>query len=222
MGWLSAVSLFQHVQRRISLCPYPHGAQLPAEKEWRRDCPLPLRADVQSQSWFQIYLDDFDAPVVGWLLRYPGRLWLRANPLSTGPSDKLDRAVANAIQTPGAQYDRIAGEGMATPQEGKPGMGRLIKAWRLVSEAQAATAKVTKALRKREIQADSLLQALAPAVEKNIISASDAELIEKAEAARFEAIQVDVFTEEEYYRDQPMTAEPLQKQEATFSKAANA
>ena len=174
------------------------------------------------QEAFEGIYANFDAPVVGWLLRYPGRLWLRANPLSTGPSDKLDRAVANAIQTPGAQYDRIAGEGMATPQEGKPGMGRLIKAWRLVSEAQAATAKVTKALRKREIQADSLLQALAPAVQKNIISASDAELIEKAEAARLEAIQVDVFTEEEYYRDQPMTAEPLQKQEATFSKAANA
>lgn len=173
------------------------------------------------QEAFEGIYANFDAPVVGWLLRYPGRLWLRANPLSTGPSDSLDRAVANAIQTPGEQYDRIAAQGLATPQEGKPGMGRLIKAWRLVSEAQAATAKVKKAMYKRQIEAGSLLEALAPAVESNIISADEAQLIEKAEAARYEAIQVDVFTKEEYYRENTVKAEPFDTLETDFDKAAN-
>ena len=64
MGWISAVSLFQHLQRRISLLPYPHGASLPAESEWRRDAPLPIGSAQSEQSWFQVYLDDFDAPII--------------------------------------------------------------------------------------------------------------------------------------------------------------
>ena len=107
------------------------------------------------QEAFEGIYANFDAPVLGWILRYPGRLWLRANPLSTGPSDKLDRAVANAIQTPGEQYNRIAAQGLARPQPGSPGLGRLIDAWHLVSEARQATAKVNKALRKRTLAAAS-------------------------------------------------------------------
>lgn len=173
------------------------------------------------QEAFEGIYANFDAPVIGWLLRYPGRLWLRANPISTGPSDRLDRAVAHAIQTPGAQYQRIAAQGMATPQAGKPGMGRLLDAWHLVSAAHPATAKVTKALRKHTIEAANLLEALAPAVTKNIITASEAELIQKAEAARYAAIQVDVFTSEEYYREQPKHAEPAGVLGNTFDKAVN-
>lgn len=173
------------------------------------------------QEAFEGIYANFDAPVVGWLLRYPGRLWLRANPISTGPSDKLDRAVANAIQAPGEQYQRIAAQGLATPQAGEPGMGRLIAAWYLVSEAHPATTKVTKALRKREIEGANLLEALAPAVAKNVITASEADLIEKAEAARYEAIQVDVFTPEEYYREQSKQAESASDLDNRFDKAVN-
>lgn len=173
------------------------------------------------QEAFEGIYANFDVPLLGLFLKYPGRLWLRANPLSTGPSDRLDRAVANAIQTPGAQYDRIAAQGMATPQPGKAGMGRLIQAWQLISEAQSATAKVSRALRKRDIQAASLLEALKPALDKGIVTATEAELIEKAEAARHEAIQVDVFTEEEYYRASSKHAEPVEPVATTFDKAVN-
>ena len=56
MGWINAVPLFQHLHRQLGLNP-SCGAVLPPDFEWRRDRPWPLEA----QSWFQFYLDDFDA-----------------------------------------------------------------------------------------------------------------------------------------------------------------
>ena len=56
MGWVNAVPLFQHLHRQLGLNP-AFGAELPPNLEWRRDRPWPLEA----QSWFQFYLDDFDA-----------------------------------------------------------------------------------------------------------------------------------------------------------------
>ena len=56
MGWVNAVPLFQHLHRQLGLNP-ACGADLPPDFEWRRDRPWPL----QAQSWYQYYLDDFDA-----------------------------------------------------------------------------------------------------------------------------------------------------------------
>ena len=41
MGWIQAVSLFQHLHRRIGMSPQPAGAGHGEEQEWRRDRPTP-------------------------------------------------------------------------------------------------------------------------------------------------------------------------------------
>lgn len=64
MGWLSAVSLFQHLHRRLGVGPKPLGAGFAAESEWRRDRAIPQAAGDEAISWLQYYLDDFDAPEV--------------------------------------------------------------------------------------------------------------------------------------------------------------
>ena len=64
MGWISAVSLFQHLQRKLSLGAWPMGASLPSCAEWRRDGLLPMKSGRDEQKWFQNYLDDFDAPII--------------------------------------------------------------------------------------------------------------------------------------------------------------
>jgi len=67
MGWISAVSLFQHIQQQLSLRPVPRGAGLLPVLEWRRDAALPLPCPCSEEElfeWFQHYLDDFDAPVI--------------------------------------------------------------------------------------------------------------------------------------------------------------
>ncbi|CAK0793653.1 unnamed protein product, partial [Prorocentrum cordatum] len=62
MGWLLAVTLFQHLHRRLGLRPPPAGAGLPGEDEWRRDKPLPIAQVGKCRAWFQFFIDDFDAP----------------------------------------------------------------------------------------------------------------------------------------------------------------
>ena len=57
MGWLQAVSLFQHLHRQLGI-----EADHAEEEEWRRDRPIPVRAGGVSKQWYQFYLDDFDCP----------------------------------------------------------------------------------------------------------------------------------------------------------------
>lgn len=57
MGWLQAVSLFQHLHRQIGVLA-GHDPSL----EWRRDRASPLRSDHTVLEWYQFYLDDFDCP----------------------------------------------------------------------------------------------------------------------------------------------------------------
>jgi len=70
MGWIQAVSLFQHLHRQLGMAPVPHGAGHEEELEWRRDRPAPQRSEGQTTEFVQFYLDDFDCPEVlpsvGW------------------------------------------------------------------------------------------------------------------------------------------------------------
>ncbi|MES1935469.1 acyl-CoA dehydrogenase [Salinisphaera hydrothermalis] len=156
---------------------------------------------LEIQRAFEGIYANFDTPVVGWLLRYPGRFFLKINPLSSGPSDAEDRRVAAAIQTPGEQYQRIALGGLGSPRDDEPGMGRLLHAWRLISEVAEPSMRVKKAMRRGQIKATSVIEALDTAVAEGLVSDAEAERIRAAETARLEAIQVDVFDKDEYYRD---------------------
>ena len=64
MGWLNAVSLFQHLHRQLGLQPPPAGAGFQEWQEWRRDRAVPQDSQHQVAHWIQYYLDDFDAPEI--------------------------------------------------------------------------------------------------------------------------------------------------------------
>src|SRR5699024_3398626 len=182
------------------------------EAEGRRPQDLPLvhwalrYSLLQVQHAFEDVYTNFDTPVVGWLLRYPGTLWLRLNSLSRGPRDWMDRDVAASIQQPGELYQRVALDGLGQPRADEPGLGRLLHAWRLLAAVQEPTRRVHKAMRSGEIGGDSVVDALAAAVAAGIVDANQAQQIREAEQARMAAIQVDEFSARDYYRDQPESA----------------
>ena len=70
MGWIQAVSLFQHLHRQVGMAEPPHGAGHPKHLEWRRDFPAPQGTGERFTEFVQFYLDDFDCPEVvssdGW------------------------------------------------------------------------------------------------------------------------------------------------------------
>lgn len=174
------------------------------EAEGRKEQDLPLvqyaceYALARIQEAFEGIHANFDAPLVGWWLRWPAALLLRINPLSRGPGDQLIPRVAAAIQTLGGQYQRIVA-GTAAPQEDKPGAGRLLRAFRLHNEAQPILAKIVGAQKARDLPRGLPYEQIDLALEKRIISETEAQQLRQANEAAVEAVEVDVFTPAEYF-----------------------
>ncbi len=174
------------------------------EAEGRKPEDLPLvryacdYALAEIQHAFEGIYANFEAPLIGAWLRTVGALFLRLNPLGHRPDDRTTAACARAIQKPGPQYQRIVGD-VGLSSDDSVGAGRLLAAWRKIVAAEPALAKIVAAQ-----QAGTLPRALPEsqaslALEKGVINAGDKALIEKAVAARAAAIEVDVFTSEEYF-----------------------
>ena len=152
----------------------------------------------QVQQAFEQIHREFRAPGLGWLMRTVGLFAVRINPLGTGPRDDDAQAVAQALQTPGPQRDRLLG-GIYVPHGGDEPLARLEEAFRLAVSADEVVHRVRQAVRAGRLakaSGDALLEA---AVREAVITRQEAELVAQAEAARDEVIQVDAFTEEEYF-----------------------
>ena len=117
------------------------------------------------------------------------KLDLRLNPLALPMSDMLSHRAALTIDRYDDQYKRLAG-GVFLAPETYPGVGRLMKAFRLVTEANPAAVRVILAQRAKKLTRHLLPAEVADeAVKAGIINALDAETLKRALAARLDAIQ---------------------------------
>ncbi|MEX1197899.1 MAG: acyl-CoA dehydrogenase [Pseudohongiellaceae bacterium] len=155
----------------------------------------------QIQQAFEGIHANFDAPLVGWWLRGPASLFLRANPLSRGPSDRLVPKTAAAIQRMGEQFHRLTSD-IAPAPEDRPGMGRLMKAFRLYSETLEPVQRIVSAQKQRKLQRGQPHEVAAQACRAGIITEGEADLLAQAREAAMQAIEVDVFKPEDYFRDE--------------------
>ena len=174
------------------------------EAEGRKQEDLPLvqyaceYALMQIQEAFEGIHANFEAPVVGWWLRKPAAFFLRINPLSQGPSDKLIAPTAAAIQSLNDQYRRVT-DGVMRPSENAPGAGRLLKAFRLHEEVLPIAGKIMKAQKARELPRGLPHEVMAEAREKGVITETEARQLQQAYEAAMAAIEVDTFTPDEYF-----------------------
>jgi acyl-CoA dehydrogenase len=121
------------------------------------------------------------------------------NPLTGPMTDQVSHESALCIDHFDEQYRRLV-EGVFHAPESYPGVGRLMKAFRLVTEAHAAAERIIYAQRKKQLTRGLLPAEVADeAVKKGVINAAEARLLKEALAARLEAIEVDVFTPEQFY-----------------------
>ncbi|MDZ7685403.1 MAG: acyl-CoA dehydrogenase domain-containing protein [Gammaproteobacteria bacterium] len=175
------------------------------EAEGRRTEDLPLvhyaveHALAQIQEAFEAIHANFDAPLVGWWLKYPGSLFLRVNPLSRGPGDKLVAPAAATIQAPGEQYERLTA-GIARPPATDTGASRLLKAFRLDHEVAPLLHKLRQQGKLAETQTGIDEATLKDAVADGIITETEAQQLREADRAVRAAWEVDQFTPEEYFR----------------------
>src|SRR5690606_36588746 len=175
------------------------------EAEGRREEDEPFfrwameHAFAQMQAAFDGLFANLRVPGATWLFRGPVAAWSRLNRLSSGPSDGLGHRVAAAMQVPGAQRDRLFG-GIFVPEDAEHPLGRLEGAMRLASDAAGVERKVRDAVKAKQLPRPHPAALVQKAVEAGVITPDEAQLLQRAEAARTDAIQVDSFDNEDYFR----------------------
>lgn len=152
---------------------------------------------TQIQKAFEGIYENFGGPV-GVILKTVGRIWLGLNPLAKLPDDQLSHKAALALQSYGDQYKRLVG-GNYMPEESDQGLGRLLKAFRLTTEAEPVRAKIRAAQKARKLGRGKVEELAAEAAQQGVISDAELALLNDATAACLLAIEVDVFTKDEYY-----------------------
>lgn len=174
------------------------------EAEGRRSEDLPLvryacdLALARIQAAFEGIYRRFDGPVISLWMRSAGLWLLRANPLSGGPREADVSRCAQAIQKPGAQYARII-DGVFVPEDGTPGAGRLLAAWRQLAEAEAVLDKIRAAQRAKRLPRGIAEEQAEAAQQAGVISPAEAQRVMDAYAARLAAIEVDTFSPEAFF-----------------------
>ncbi len=187
------------------------------EVDGRRKEDLPLVQWSLEYAFFRIQ-EAFtgiyqNMPVMHGLFAGPVSWWNRLNPIGRMPSDTLGHRVAQLIQQPGDQRDRLTA-GIFVPADPKSALGRLEYALEKVIEAEPVLHKIRQAIRKRELPKARPAKLVEQAVAKGIITAEEAQKVYEAEAARLEAITVDAFRIEEYFARTPSAPRKLHPEEA--------
>ena len=149
------------------------------------------------QTAFDEIYTEIEVPGLSWLFGGPIALWSRMNRIGKKPSDKLGHKVAQAMQTRGEQRDRIT-KFMYLPEDKEEALGRYEHTMKLVEESFPVYKKLYKATKAREIKKNHVLEQLDEALQKNVITESEAKIVRETEKARFDTILVDEFTLEEY------------------------
>lgn len=175
------------------------------EAEGRRREDLPLvhyaleHALAEVQKAFEGIYQNFEAPLLGWLMRTVGLLVVRLNPLSHMPTARRAHLVAKTQQAYDEQFKRLY-KGMFIPGEEELGLGRLLKAFRLITQARDASDRVTRAQKAKTLpRGYSPAEIADQAVAAGIITGEEADLLEQAHLAQLDAIEVDTFTHEQFY-----------------------
>ncbi len=125
-------------------------------------------------------------------------LWLwRLNPIASLPPDNLGHQIAQQLQTPGAVRDRLTA-GIHIPTNPEEALGRLEHACQLSHQAEPILQKIKAATATGQLPQDRPDRLILAALAIGVISPSEADLIQSAEAARIDAVQVDAFLLEDY------------------------
>src|SRR5690606_18024308 len=177
------------------------------EAEGRRREDLPLvdygatYALAQIQRAYEGLYENFDGPV-GLFLRTIGRLWVGLNPLAKMPDDKMTHKAAQPLQRYDEQFLRLY-EGMYLPQDSSKAMGRLLDAFRKTQAAEPVRNKIRNAQKQRKLPRGSAEDLVDAALDAGVITSGEHKALSDARDACLAAIEVDVFTHDEFVGKAP-------------------
>lgn len=152
---------------------------------------------TQIQHAFDGIFSNFHAPLIGPILRGPVNWWSRLNSLSSEPSDALTHTLAKILQTPGDQRDRLTPE-VFLSQDMADHTAQLERTFVSVKQAEEAERKIKRAIRKKKLPKRRVAEVLDEAYKEKIITDSEKSVLETSEKLRWECIQVDDFSQDQY------------------------
>ena len=137
------------------------------------------------------FLQNFPNRPIAWILRlliFPtGKAFKR-------PSDKLGHAVSNILLAPSAARDRLT-DGIYKPSSINDPLGRVEDALPKVIAAEPLEKRIRIAIKAKQIEALSGDEAtIGQALQNNVISNDEAEILRTAKAVRNIVIKVDDFS----------------------------
>lgn len=190
-----------------------------AEGQLAEDLPLVHwvmhHAFAQIQEAFEGIFRNLDIPILGSLLRGPVLTFWQFNPLGTEPSDRLGSQVAQSLQKSGIVRDRLT-TGIHIPTDPDQALGRLEQAFDLVHQADPIIKKIKSS--NRTGFSANLLHVMETAYQSGLISEAEKNLLQAAEKARNDAIQVDAFAMEDYQRERLMPNDAYKQDDREWCK----
>jgi acyl-CoA dehydrogenase len=149
------------------------------------------------QKAFDGLFANLGVPGLGWFFRGPLRMWSNMNAFAGEANDQHTHKIASMILSDTPQRLRHT-EGIFIPKNTTEQVGKLEYTFTVVKRAEAAEKKIKKAIQKKVIPKLKGNAALQPALDKGVITKAEFDDLTKADQLRWEAIQVDDFSQEEY------------------------
>ncbi len=151
----------------------------------------------EMQKAFDGIFKNLGVPGLGWFFAGPLRWWSNLNALAGESSDKHTHKIASIMLMDTEQRLRIT-EGGFVPSNPAEAMGRLEAAFKIVKRAEGAERKVRAAIKDKKIPKSKGAAAFKSAFEAGVITRDEFEDLQRAEDVRYDAIQVDDFSQEEF------------------------
>lgn len=173
------------------------------EAEGRRKEDLPFvhfamnQAFTEIQNAFDGIFANIQVPLLSWFFRGPIRLWSHFNSMGNGVSDRITHQVSRLIQSDSEQRDRMT-QGIFYPTREDEQLKLLDTAFKVIKGAEATEKKLRQAVKDKKLPKLKGPQLVQEALKLGVISETEAASLKKSEDLRWEAIQVDDFSQEEY------------------------
>lgn len=174
------------------------------EAEGRKKEDIPLMKYSLEVSLFEIQkgfdglLQNFQVPGLSWIFKCILLPWSRLNTIGSYPGDSLGHKVVAAFLKPSDFRDRHTNGAYVPKDSKKDHVALLDLALTKIIESQGIEKKIKKAIKAKTLPKKNIKSLLDEAVSKNVITAAEKAVIAEAEALRWDAIQVDDFTQEQY------------------------
>lgn len=173
------------------------------EAEGRRQEDLPFvhyaikHAFAQMQIGFDGIFANLGVPGLRWFFKGPLLGWSSLNALESSVSDKLVHEVAQLVQTDGPARDRLT-DGIYIPKHPDEAVARLEHAFKVIKSSEQSERKIRRAIAEGRMEKKKGAVLYDDALAKQIISEEEYKNLKLANEVRWQAIQVDDFSDEEY------------------------